>query len=307
MNNTKFLPVLLGALLFTASSVTAFAATDSKTDLSKAQKATADKAIDKTLKKQNERQKTIDQNVEAGFEQVKKAITLLNQKDKSKEAIAALEAATGKFDVALAADPKLDLVAIDSSVEIFELMTNSKMVEHTVDEARDLLRDQKVQEARALLLPLRDEMVTTTTYLPMATYPDTIKQAAGALIDGKADKAKDILSLGLSSFVVSESVIPLSMLRAQAFMEEASKLDKDKQKDKIVELLDAAESQVNLTFALGYAAEDSAAYDALISQIKSLRWAVKGPNAAERLYGELKNSFKELIHKEAQPKAAGTH
>ena len=300
--NTKslFIPAIFAAAL---AATPGFAAQNdaAKNDLSKEQQVTADKAIDSAVKEQKGLQETINQNVLDGFHQVQKALALLDKKDKNKEAIAALEAATGKFDIALAANPELGLVPIDASVNMFELITTAEVVEKTIDEARDLLRDNQVQDARALLLPLQDELVTTTTYIPMATYPDTIKLAARALVDGDNAKAREILAQGLASFVISNSVIPLPLLRAEAFLNQAAELDRDKDKSKIVDLLDAAEAQVNLAIALGYTDKDSAPYDALVSQIKSLRWAVKGPNAVERLYSELKKSFKDLIHKEAQP------
>ena len=305
MNKKSFLLPIILAGLFTASSGFAATQSDNKAGLSHDQQMTADKAIDKAVKKQHDLLETINKNVLAGFQEVQKALKLLEQKDKDKEAIAALEAATGKFDIALAAKPQLGLVPIDSTVQMFELITTAQVVEETVEHARDLLADNQLQAARALLLPLRDELVTTTTYIPMATYPDTIKLAARALVDGDSDKARKILAQGLASFIISDSIIPLPLLRAEAFLNQAAELDreKEKEKEKIVDLLDAAEDQVNLAIALGYTDEDSAPYDALVSQIKSLRWAVKGPNAVERLYQELKTSVRDLIHKEAQPQA----
>jgi hypothetical protein len=307
MNKKSILiPAMIATLLTAAPSFAAQAGT-ANNSLSTEQQTTADKAIGDAVQKQNDLKQTINKNVLDGFREVEKALTLLDQKDKSKEAIAALEAATGKFDIALAANPELGLVPIDTTVSMFELITTEDVVEKTIDAAEDLLRDNRVQEARELLLPLRDELVSTTTYIPMATYPATIKLAARALVDGDNTKAKDILAQGLDSFVVSKSIIPLSLLRAEAFLGQAAELDRSKQKTKIVELLDAAEAQVNLSIALGYTDKDSAPYDALVSQIKSLRWAIKGPNAVERLYSELKKSFKDLIHKEAKPQPDSNH
>ena len=307
MNKKSILIPAMIATLLTAAPSFAAAANGANNNLSKEQQVTADKAIDDAVQKQNALKETINKNVLDGFHEVEKALTLLDQKDKSKEAIAALEAATGKFDIALAANSELRLVPIETTASMFELLTTKDVVEETVDAAEDLLRDNRVQEARALLLPLRDELVSTTRYIPMATYPDTIKLAARALVDGDKVKAKDILAQGLDSFIVTDTVIPLSLLRAEAFLGQAAELDRSKQKTRIVELLDAAEAQVNLAIALGYTNKDSTPYDELVSQIKSLRWAVKGPNAVERLYSELKKSFKDLIHKEAKPQTSSNH
>lgn len=272
--------------------------------LTKDQKTTADKAIDTAIKQQKALKQTINKNVLDGFKQVSRAISLLEKKGQQKEAIKALEDATGKFDIALAAEPELNLVPIDSTVQMYELLSTRKAIEGVKDQALKLLRNNQVQAARTLLTPLRDEIVNSTTYLPMATYPATIKLAARALVDNKIDRAKEILAQGLSSFVVRDSVIPLPLLRAEAFLNQAAKLDRNKDKQKVVSLLNAAEEQVNIAIALGYTDKDSAPYDALASQIKSLRWAIKGPNAVERLYSELKKSFKDLIHKEAQQQPA---
>jgi len=272
--------------------------------LTREQKSTAHQAIGEAIKQQKALKESINKNVLDGFKEVTRAISLLEKKDQQKQALKALEVASGKFDIALAAEPELGLVAIDSTVQMYELLSTRKDIEAAKDQAIKLLRDNQLQAARALLTPLRDEIVNSTTYLPMATYPDSIKLAARAMVENKVDKARQILAQGLSTFVVKDSVIPLPLLRAEAFLNQASKLDRAKDKQKIISLLNVAEEQVSIDKELGYADEHSAPYDALASQIKSLRWAIKGPNAVERLYSEVKKSFKDLIHKEARQQAA---
>lgn len=273
---------------------------ESKTNLSNEQKAESDKAIKKLENQQNALLEVVNDSVADGFDQVRKATRLLQQEGKDKEAIAALEAATGKFDIALAANPELNLVPIDTAVTVSDLLTKPETLENTTDLAIDLLKDQKLQAARTLLTPLQDEMVTAITYLPMATYPDAIKLATKALVDGKREDARAILDTALSTFIVKESVIPLSLVRAESLLKKAADLDTNKDKQKITDYLQAAEEQLKIATLLGYTDKDSKAYENIKGQIKALKKAVKEDNAVEKMYKNLKSSLHELIGKHAR-------
>ncbi len=276
-----------------------------KTDkpvLSDSQQTASDQAIAKQKGKQNAMLEAINENVVAGFAKVQEAARLLTQEGKEKEAIAALEAATAKFDIALTAKPDLSLVPIDSRVAIAELITTPDLIADAADTAVDLLKDGKLQAARKLLLPLRDEMVTETVLLPMETYPEAIKLATAELIKGDKEKALSILDEAFNTFVVLRSVLPLSLLRAEAFIIEAAKLDKEKDKDKAIKLVEAAQQQLEVAVLLGYADEKSRAYKDLQDLAKDLRKEIDGPNAVEKLYFRLKQGLRKLIGEESRQK-----
>ncbi len=290
--------LLIAGLAFSAP---LWAKTD-KPVLSDSQQAASDQAIARQQGKQNAMLEAINENVVAGFAKVQEAARLLTQEGKEKEAIAALEAATAKFDIALTAKPDLSLVPIDSRVAIAELITTPDLIADAADTAVDLLKDGKLQAARKLLLPLRDEMVTETVLLPMETYPEAIKLATAELIKGDKEKALSILDEAFNTFVVMRSVLPLSLLRAEAFIIEAAKLDKEKDKDKAIKLVEAAQQQLEVAVLLGYADEKSRAYKDLQDLAKDLRKEIDGPNAVEKLYFRLKQGLRKLIGEESRQK-----
>ncbi len=271
--------------------------------LSEAQQAASDQAIAKQEGKQNAMLQAINENVVAGFDKVREAARLLTQEGREKEAIAALEAATAKFDIALVAKPDLSLVPIDSRVQIAELITTPKMIKEATDSAVDMLKDGRLQAARKLLLPLRDEMVTETVLLPMETYPDAIKLATAELIKGDKDKAMAILDEAFNTFVIMRSVLPLSLLRAEAFIIEAAALDKEKDKEKALKLVEAAQMQLEVAVLLGYADKKSRAYEDLKDLVKGLRKEIQGGNVVEKLYFKLKQGLRKLIGEESQQKS----
>jgi len=275
-------------------------AADDKPVLDENQQATSDKAIARQEGKQNAMLQAINENVVAGFAKVQEAARLLTQEGREKEAIAALEAATAKFDIALVAKPDLSLVPIDTRVAIAELITTPEMIAEATDNALDLLKDGKLQAARKLLLPLRDEMVTETVLLPMETYPDAIKLATAELIKGEKEKALAILDEAFSTFVIMRSVLPLSLLRAEAFIIDAAALDKEKDKEKALKLVKAAEMQLEVAVLLGYADKKSAAYEDLQDLVKDLKKEIEGGNVVEKLYYKLKQGLRKLIGEESR-------
>ena len=270
--------------------------------VSKEQDKANKKAIVAKAKSQSDLLKEVNKDVSEGFKDVLEATKLIKE-DKLKDAIKKLQDATGKFDVALAANPDLGLVPVAGSVAVSELITTPESIKAQVKLATEFLEDSKVQAARALLAPLQDDMVTSTTYLPMATYPDAIKLATKMLVDGKKDAALATLATALSTFVEEESVIPLSLLRAEAMIVAASELDKEKEKEKALILLDAAQQQLQIATALGYTTRSTELYEDLSDQIKALKKEVKGGNVVERLYKKLKASFSNLISKKSEQKS----
>ncbi len=252
------------------------------------------KAIANKANSQNDLLKEVNKGISEGFNKVIEATKLINA-GKSKEAIKALQDATGKFDIALAANPKLGLIPIASTTELTELITSPQAIKVQVDLAEDLLSNSKVQAARAVLAPLQDDLITSTTSLPMTTYPDAIKLATKMLVDGKNDAALATLSTALSTFVKEVSVIPLSLLRVETMVGAASELDKEADKDKALILLNAAEEQLQVATILGYTSKQSSLFETLSDQIKAVKREVTGGNVVEKLYSKLKTSINDLI------------
>ncbi len=270
---------------------------DDKKDMK--QQETQKKAIAKQEKKQNELLEKINKDVLDGFKKVADATKLIND-GKEKDAIDVLEAATGKFDIALAANPDLGLIPIAASVDVIALITLPETVKAQVELAKDYLSDSRVQVARAILAPLTDEIVTSTSYLPMSTYPDAIKLATKELVAGNQQAASEVLATALSTIVINRSVIPLSLVRAESMIKAASETDKENDKAMAMSLLDDAKQQLKLATALGYTDKHSSVYKDISAQIKALKKEAKGKNKVEKLYVKLQESVKGLLGKHSE-------
>ncbi len=265
---------------------------------SQAQSPSTKEAIKKEQQKQTALLEKVNTNVVAGMEHVLKAIKLLEEQ-KDDEALSALETAVGKFEIALAAEPDLKLAPVDGYVTLYDLVATPETIKQQIKEVKKLLDDGKVQEARILLSTLRDEMVISTVYLPMGTYPDAIRLAVKYLRDKKRDQAIATLDTTVNSLVTESTSIPLGLIRAKSLIEQASKLDKEKDKEKILKLVKAAREQLEVASLLGYTQEYNPAYIDLKKQLVELEKEIKGKNMVEKLYEKLADSFADLLKKEA--------
>ncbi len=281
----------------TAKPADAKPATTRLQPLPKDQKSASDKAIADVRKEQSKKLEIVNKSVFEAFEKIKEATLWLDQ-DKLQEAIDALQNATGKFDTALAAEPGLGLVPIDAGVAVSQLQNTPEEVQKAIDSAIELLKDHKVQLARETLAPLKDELITATTYLPMATYPAAIRQATRLLIDGKKQDAINVLDEALSTLVTRATIVPLGLIRAEALLIDASKMDKEKDKDKIRDYLKSARKELKMATLLGYTDEHAEEYKDIDSQIAAIQKEIEGENKVEKLYDKVKRSFRKLIGEE---------
>ncbi len=205
-------------------------------------------------------------------------------KGETRQALAHLEIANGKLALLLARYPELGLIPVDNEAIVIDYTGDLKSIEEAVDEAEDLLDDGKVQEARAVLSPLASEIRFTTTNLPLAIYPDVMKQVAPLVEAGKIKEAKETLLEALSTLVITESVIPLPLLRAEAMVRKAADLAQGENPDreKVLRLLGNAKYQLQLTRALGYGDVEKD-YKPLYAQVKQLEKKVKARGWGSKL------------------------
>ncbi len=293
--------LVIGALMTVPYAQAANTTVKQGTNLtSKEQTVKSNDAVQDHVKEQKALLETINQGVLDAYKKVVEATKLLSQKGKEKQAITILQEATGKFDVALAAKPDLGMVAIDADVSVDALITTPELVKADVRLAIDLLKDHKVQLARTLLVPMKDEMVISHVYLPMATYPAAIKLATKYLVEGKKDEALATLNTSLSTLVIKKAIIPLALIRVESLLSEAAKLDKETEKTKAHVLLDAANEQLEIAKLLGYTNKKSKAYDDLKDQIKAVKKEIDGKNAVEKMYSKVISSVKDLFNSESK-------
>ncbi len=218
------------------------------------------------------------------------------QKDDTNRAKKALSKALKLFNDTLKNNPKLKLVPISDIVEVNHFPGNSKLVKHLVDSSKVLLDDYDTQAARAILLPLEDEMDMITEYLPIGLFADATKVALKQLNLGKTKEATSTIISALNTIVTKTVIMPLPLITAQSLVVEASKLNK-KDKEKALKLLSKAEDELNKAIYLGYTKKHSSEYKKLQKEIKNIEKEIKGKNFVAKLYEKIKKDFKSLIKK----------
>ena len=227
---------------------------------------------------------------------------------KSDDAIAALERATGKLDIVLAADPNLALAPVDVRAIVHDVIAAPDAVTALRQRAEAALDDGRLQDARHMIADLASEHVISVTSIPLATYPAAIKQAAALIHADKPAEAAAALETALSTLVVEDTIIPLPLVRAEALLDSARPLAEKPQRtagenDRLRRLLDAARVQIELAQALGYATKDD--LEALSDELKTIRRKTEGQGFATGLFDRIKRLFEKAKSDAIKPRAAG--
>ncbi|SFV75597.1 hypothetical protein MNB_SM-3-1012 [hydrothermal vent metagenome] len=263
----------------------------------KAQEADAKrlhKVIDKEIKADHLAQKQAPKEIMDGLKSTIMALRAL-QANNTASAKQYLEEATKSFDTALKNDSKLDLVPVDERIVVRDFTGDAKLVKHIKDATITLLKNNETQAARAMLLPLEDQMTISVQYLPMKIYPEATKQAQKDLANGNNQAAFNDIVTALNSFVIKSVIIPIPLLTAQDMVLEASKLQKQ-DKEKALKLLTSAQDELQKAVLLGYTKKHSKVYKSLNDEITSIKDNIKGGHSVAKLYEHIKHSFSSLLH-----------
>lgn len=252
---------------------------------------------DKAAREADKKRAELTQDAITALAKTHEALILLDAR-KTKEALAALELASGKLELVLARDPKLALAPVDVRVITHDIHANVESVKKAVKLSRELLDDGEVQKARPIVANLASEIVIETDNLPMATYPAAIKSAARLIDSGKIDDAKAELARALNTLVVTQVVLPLPVLRAEAAMAKAEKLaetDKRdaKQNEELSTLLSSVRTEIELAQALGYGKKED--FKPIFDQLKSIEQESAGGKSGKGWFDELKTRIQKLF------------
>jgi hypothetical protein len=250
-------------------------------------------SVSKEAKFQNSTFKAAPKEIVDGLNDTLKAIVALKKQD-IKSAKELLSKASENFDKALKANPNLKMVPIAKQIEVREFLGDVALIKRMLKDSVTLIKSYDTQAARALLLPLQDEMRIRTQFIPMDLYPVATKKAAEALDKNNVAGAVAILAASLNTLAVEEVVIPIPLLVAQDLVIAASKVDKSKKKAALA-LLDAAKVELEKAVLLGYTKKHSPEYKGLTDEINAIEKEIKGKNEVEKLYSHILNSFKKLL------------
>ena len=223
------------------------------------------------------------------------AVVALEHKD-AKKATEDLEKALGKLEVILAAKDAPKLLPVNNLIRVQEFVGTAKDVDVILKRVKKMLDDGKVQEARALMIPLASEIDITVVSLPLASYPDALKLAAQYVHDNKLEKAKEVLYIALSTFTEVTEIVPIPLLESADLINAALRIAKE-DKERALKYLDAASDALDVAEKLGYVSESATTYKMLHEKIKEVQKEIKGKNKAEKLFESLTEKLKEFKSK----------
>jgi len=228
------------------------------------------------------------------------ALLALNKND-AKTAKAKLEAALGKLEAILASEKAPKLLPVDSQITVYEYLGTSKDAVRAALLATTLLTAGKVQDARVILDTLRSEIDITTINLPLATYPDALKLAIKYIEEGNIEKAKEVLTVALSTFVEVTVVVPLPLVKAHDLIIAAAAIaSTDPEKAKLY--LEAAKEQLKLAHALGYVSASDYTYKALEEAIDEIEDHIESKEIKQK-FEALLSKLKDFTSKILSPKS----
>ncbi|NOZ34374.1 MAG: YfdX family protein [Chlorobi bacterium] len=227
-----------------------------------------------------------------------KIFKLINE-NKIKEAVNTGNELIGKLEVLLANNPNDNLILADVSFKKNEVMTDVGTVNDIVKTAEKAMDRGYYQETSDLLKNLKSEIIISNYYIPLATYPDAIKQAIIFLDNNKPEDAKLILQQLPASIVEIKTILPLPVLKAEQMIIMARKIDANNHEnsEKVITLLNSADYQLKLAKAMGYGNKDKD-FKTLSNSIKKLKESVKSKSESQSEFDSLKNDiikFKERL------------
>ena len=303
-----FRPVLVMLILITAYSACVMSELALAGEQKPQDKATQSETNKRSEEKTTDKRKEIVSEAVSTLRETQDALKLLDD-GKNKEALAALERATGKLEIVLARDPKVSLVPTDVRVVTRDIYGSLDSIREAKVNAEKALRDGRVQEARNLLAALASETVISTTNIPLATYPGALKEAAKLVDNNKPAEAKSVLQTALDTLVVTDVTVPLPVVAAKINLEKAQELSKKKNRTQqenkeLTERVTAADTQIKYAQELGYG--QKADFDSFHKQIAEIKAKTadgkSGANFFEQIMSYMESMVKSSQHTSSRGK-----
>lgn len=219
--------------------------------------ADVDQTTEETTQSQMaEKRKEILSEATNAIRETQNALRFLDEEN-DKDALAALESATGKLEIILAREPSLALAPSSANVVTYDVLADIDAVQTLRDQAEEALSDGRVQDARRMIRNLASEIIVRVSNIPLATYPDAIKLAVKHIDDGERADAKEVLQTALSTLVVTDTIFPRPVITAESLLQKAEilaeKTDRsDEESTQLTDLLDRTRTQLRFAQVLGY-------------------------------------------------------
>ncbi|MEJ1966068.1 MAG: YfdX family protein [Gammaproteobacteria bacterium] len=250
-----------------------------------------------------EKRKTLLADATSAIQETQSALKHLDN-GRNKEALAALERATGKLEIILAREPALTLAPAAVNVLTVDLQGGLDVVKALRKEIVDAIDEGRLQDARRLMGTLGSETVVNVSNIPLATYPAAIKQAAKLIDENKIDDAKGVLQTALNTQVVTQTIVPLPIVSAEAALKEAKTLaeKKDRKPEENARLkasLADARAQLERAEALGYGKKSD--FVAFYQQLKEIDQKTADNKSGAGFFAKIEASIADFM-KSIQPR-----
>lgn len=249
------------------------------------------------LSQTEDKRKTLMADATSAIQETQAALKQLDN-GKTKEALAALERATGKLDIILARDPSLELAPAGVRVVTYDLQGGIDAVNKIRGQVQSAINAGQLQQARHLLNNLASETVISVANIPLATYPDAIKSAVKLIDQKKKDEAKRVLQTALNTQVVTDTIIPLPVVKAQEALKTAESLaeKKDRSKednDRLKASMDQARGQLEFAQALGYGTKKD--FDKMYGELTEIQNKTADNKSGTGWFSEIKASIADFL------------
>ena len=242
--------------------------------------------------------KTLVADAVTAIAETRKASDALAQ-GKTKDALAALERATGKLDLLLARNPAAALLPVsEESLLVQTAPADVKSINDISDRAKRALDNKDFGLARLLLAGMQDEVRVRVYSLPLATYPQAIKDAARLIDEKKLSQASESLSNTLRTLVAIDYVYPVPLLTANADVSAAEK-QQTNDRNGAVQLLSDAKQQLDRAEALGYTGKTDADFAALNKSLSDTQTQLKATKT-EVSFKTLKDRLAAFYQRQSQ-------
>lgn len=246
---------------------------------------------------EEEGKKSLDQDAIVAINDTQKAIDAIAA-GKSDQALAAIEEATGKINILLARNPATAFIPVSLAVDIIDVAPHdTKAIRKVALDATAAVGAKDYPTARVILYSLTSEIRSRTFNLPLATYPDALKEAARLLDQKKNQEASNVLLTALNTLVVVDKVTPLPLVLSREALRAAKE---ESQKDKATAeiLVQTAKNELERSKELGYAARDPE-YAALNTDIASLEKQLKGNQDPTAVFAKLEDKLSSFLKRQS--------
>ncbi len=186
---------------------------------------------------------------------------------------------------------KVENFPVNAVVAVVVGVEDPDRAEEMYQEARKLINERKLPEARPIVNALRNEVVVTVSTVPLKVLKSSLDLAKSLMDRGNIQGAIDALNLFLSSIETYQVSYPKPLFDASYILDVVINVHQ-KDPQLALELLKEVKKKVRLAYVLGYI--DRSTMDSILKGVDKIEKSIKG---GKEQTSQLK-SMQEKIKKE---------